>query len=32
MTQDQAVVTVLLGTLALLTARSLYREWRRRHD
>ena len=31
MTQDAAVVTVLLGTLALLMARSLWREWRRRH-
>ena len=31
MTTDHAVVAVLLGTVALLMARSLYREWRRRH-
>jgi hypothetical protein len=31
MTNDAAVTTVLLGAVALLMARSLYREWRRRH-
>jgi hypothetical protein len=31
MTQDAAVVAVLLGAVALLMARSLWREWRRRH-
>ena len=30
MTQDAAVLAVVLGALALVMARSLYREWRRR--
>jgi type IV secretory pathway VirB2 component (pilin) len=30
MSEDIAVVTVVVAALALLTGRSLYREWRRR--
>lgn len=30
MTHDQAVITVVAAALAVLTTRSLFREWRRR--